>query len=513
MWRVLKILLLLVLFAGLHQVSAQNPNNALLYSYQSTLFSERGAASDPVSIIMPGTAYNAGLGSFLDNPASMALFDKSFMDFGFNYRMVEEDAVYLGQSRLLDDNQGGLSNVGFLYKYPTLRGSFVMGAGYTQHSVYNRSMGFRSRNENSTITDKFKIDGSPYQTIAFNTFAIDYGDEFEDWDESIFRVGFDRYGDFLGIRQQGEILQRGHSGEYSMFVATEFQENLMIGASIGITSGRFVYDRIFQEVDEFNDYDGNFIDSSGDGVGDTDIDNIVLEDRARSTFTNFTARAGFLYRITEFLNVGGSFELGSRLNVEEDFDANIITTFNNNTEFEDSDATEFSYRVSSPSRTSLGVALDGLNGFSASVAVDYTDYSKTKIDFRSGSLFEDELIENDFIAENFRSVWSFRSGISYDISPELTVRGGYSHIPSRYRDGDDNKNIFGFGAGISVSNNVRFEFAGQYTIWDEVSAVYDYARYDYSPLPDNLPNFSFQSEVADRSVERWNILGTLKVKF
>jgi len=100
MWRVLKISLLLILFAGLHQVSAQNPNNALLYSYQSTLFSERGAASDPVSIIMPGTAYNAGLGSFLDNPASMALFDKSFMDFGFNYRMVEEDAVLPGSIAL-----------------------------------------------------------------------------------------------------------------------------------------------------------------------------------------------------------------------------------------------------------------------------------------------------------------------------------------------------------------------------------------------------------------------------
>ncbi len=514
MRRLLKILLLLALFLGFNQAHAQtNPNNALLYSYQSTLFTEQGASNDPLSVVMPGTAFPASFGSVIDNPASMALFQKSFMDFGLNYRNVEEDALFLGQSRVLDDNQGGISNIGFLYKYPTIRGSFVMGAGYTQHSVYNRALGFRARNENSTITDKFKYDGSPYQDIAYNTFATDFGDEFEDWDESILRIGFDRFGDFLGIRQQGEIIQRGRTGEYTMFVATEFQENLMIGASVGITTGRFDYDRLFQEVDEFNDYDGDLIDSSGDGVGDTDIDNIILEDRVKSTFHNVKVRGGLVYRLTDFFNVGVSHERGSRLNVDEDFDARIISTFDNGVEFEDDEAFEFRYRVQTPSRTSIGAAIHDLNNFSASLAVDYQDYAKTRIDFRDGSLFEDEMAENDFIAENFRSVWSFRGGVSYDISPQLSFRGGYSHIPSRFVDGDDHKNIFAFGAGISLSENIRFEFAGQYTVWDEVSAVYDYAQYDYSPLPDNLPGISFRSEVADRSVERWNLLGTLKVIF
>ena len=511
MRRLTKILLLVGLFLGLNQAHAQtNPNNALLYSHQATLFSGQGAGNDPASILMPGTAYPAGFGSVLDNPASMALFQNSFMDLGLNYRSVDEDAVFLGQARSLDDRQGGLSSLGFLYRYPTIQGSFVMGAGYTQHSVYNRALGFRARNENSTITDKFKYEGSPYQDIAYNTFATDFGDEFEDWDESIFRIGFDRFGDFLGIRQQGEIIQQGQTGEYTMFVATEFQENLMIGASVGITTGRFDYDRIFQEVDEFNDYDGDFIDS---GEGGTDIDNIILEDKVRSTFHNVKVRGGLLYRVKDFLNIGISHERGSRLSVDEDFDARIITTFDNGVEFEDDEAFEFRYRIRTPSKTSIGAAIYDLNDFSASVSVDYQDFSKTRVDFRGGSLFEDEMIENDFIAENFRSVWSFRSGVSYALSPQLTVRGGYSYIPSRYVDGDDDKSTFGFGAGISLTQNIRFEFAGQYTIWDEISAVYDYAQYDYTPLPDNLPGLSFNSEVADRSVERWNLLGTLKVKF
>ncbi len=514
MLRIIKFFLftaIIILVAG--RASAQNPNNALLYSNQATLFGAQGSASDPVSIIMPGTAFKSGFGAFIDNPASMALHKRSFGEAGFSYHMVEEDAIYLGQQRLLDDSQRGFSNFGFLYSLPTVQGSFVFGAGYTQHSIYNRAFGFRARNENSTITDKFKFDGSPYQDIAFNTFATDFGDDFEDWDESIFRIGFDRYGDFLGIRQQGEIIQQGYSGEYSMFFATEFQENLMIGASIGLLSGRFRYNRVFQEVDEFNDYNSTIIDSNDDGIGDTDIDNILLDDRLRSSFAGFRARAGLLYKVSDHLQIGASYTFPTTIEVDEIFDANLRTTFNNGVEFSDFTDSEFSYKVKYPSRTSLGLGIVNLTGFSASLSTEYVDYSKTRVDYGSSEFFEDELTENDFIQSEFRSVWSFRGGVSYDFSPDFTLRAGYGYLPSRFLNGDDDRSIYTIGAGFSLTRNMRLEIAAQYTEWDEQSAVYEYVRYDYSPLPDNLPGISFRSEDAVRSVEKWQIVGSLKIHF
>lgn len=513
MRRILKIIILLAVFFGLNQAAAQNPNNALLYSYQATLFGDQGSASDPISIVMPGTAFKSGFGSFIDNPASMALHKRSFGEFGLSYRSVEENAQYLGQSRTLDDTQGGVSNFGFLYSFPTVRGSFVIGAGYTQHSVFNRSLGFRARNENSTITDKFKADGSPYQEIAFNTFATDFGDEFEDWDESIFRIGFDSFGDFLGIRQQGEILQRGQSGEYSMFFATEFQENIMFGASIGLLSGRFNYNRIFQEIDEFNDYNSTIIDSNDDGFGDTDVDNILLDDRLNSRFIGFKARAGLLFRVNENLNIGASYAFPTTLDVDESFDANLITTFNNGSDFSDFTDSEFSYKVKYPSRTSLGIALQNLGGLSVSLSTEYVDYSNTSIEFSESDLFEDELIENDFIEETFRAVWSFRGGIAFDITPEFTLRAGYSMLPGRFADGNMDRDVYAAGVGFSIAENMRLEFAAQYTNWNEVSAVYDYAEYNYSPLPDNLPGVTFRSEEASREVDRLQFVGTLRVNF
>lgn len=514
MRRILTFTLLVIILSGVNQVKAQNPNNALLYSKQAVLFGDQSSANDPISIIMPGTAFKSGFGSFIDNPASMALHKNGFAEFGLSFRNVKESSTYLGQSGTLDGQNNNASNFGFLYSFPTVQGSFVVGAGYTQHTVFDRGMRFQARNNNSSITDKFKAEGSPYQGIAFDTFATDYGDDVEDWDESIFRIGFDNFGDFLGIRQQGELIQNGYNGEYSIFFATEFQENIMIGASLGILSGRFNYSRIFQEIDEFNDYDSpDFIDTSGDGSGDTDIDRITLDDQLKSRYGGFRARVGTLYKVNDNVNIGVSYAFPTTIEVDETFGAEIITNFDNGNEFSATTDSEFSYKIKYPSRLSLGLGVDNISGFSVSLSTEYINYASTSIDFQESSMFEDELLENEFISNSYSPVWNTRAGISYEFSEDLTLRAGYSFLPSKFLDGLDERNVYAVGAGFSVTNNIRFEIAAQYTQWNETSAVYDYAQYNYSNLPDSSPGVSFLSEEANRTVDRMNLLGTVLVKF
>ncbi|MDZ7758012.1 outer membrane protein transport protein [Rhodohalobacter sp.] len=502
----------LLFIVGLSQSSAQNANplNSLLYSNQANMFSSQGSAMDPVSIVMPGTAYAGGFGSFLDNPASAALVNQSYGQFGLAYTNVEESVQFANSSPLLDDSQFNLSNAGFIYSFPTSQGSLVVGAGYNQHTVFNRALRFSGRNEQTTITDQFKTPGSTYADIAFNTFAIDYGDEFQDWDESIFRIGFDDFGDYLGVQQQGEIFESGYGGEYSFFAATEFQENLMIGVSLGVLNGQYKYDRLFQEVDNFNIYSSDFIDSNDDGTGDTDIDNILLQDQIRSTYTGIKLRAGLIYKLAEVFNIGASYTLGTRMQIEEKFDANIQTTFDNSVTFEDELNSEFTYYVEMPSRASIGFALNDVNSISISASAEYVDYAGTRIDFNDGSLFEDEIAENEFIESNFRPVWNLRGGVEFKVNEGFILRGGYGFLPSKFENGTDDRSIFSFGTGISVNDNIQLELAMQYKYWDEVSSVYDYADYDYSTLPDEPPTFTTRSENASRSVDRLMLLSTLR---
>jgi len=499
-------------FLMVPSLDAQNVNDPLSYGNQAVSFGDQQSAINPLTGIMPGTAFGAGFGSFLDNPASAALFDESFGEFGLTFNTVNENAIYLGNSNTSNDNQTRLSNIGLVYKFPTVQGNFVIGGGYNQHTSHNRALEFNSRNENSTITDQFKIPGNTYQEIAFNTFATDYGDEFEDWDESIFRVGFDQPGDFLGIRQQGEIFESGHGGEYSAFFATEFQRNLMIGVSVGLLAGRYEYDRLFQEVDDFDDYDGDIVDSSGDGTGDTDIDNIILSDELSSRYSGFRGRVGAIYTIRPGINIGASYTLPTRISVDEQFDATITSTFNNGVRFDDSTDGQFSYSIQYPSRIGLGLALDDLGRLSISASSEYVNYANTRIDLEEDTLFEDQQIENDFISENFAAVWNFRAGAAFQLNPLLNIRGGFAYNPSRFIDGIDDRSQFSVGAGFAISQNATFEVGAKYLTWNEDSAVYTYGDLDYSTLPDSAPPVDIRSEDASRTVDQFQVMGTIRFR-
>ena len=496
------------------QAGAQNVNDALLFSNQAVQFGDQREIVNPVTGVMPGTAYASGFGSFLDNPASVALFDNSFGEFGLTYKSISEDATYLGTSRSFDDTQTKISNVGFIYSFPTTQGSLVIGAGYNQHSAANRALGINARNENSTITDQFKTPGNTYSDIAFDTYAIDYGDEFQDWDESILRIGFDQFGDYLGIRQQAEITERGNGGEYSAFVATEFLPNLMVGASVGILAGNFTYNRVFQEVDNFNDYNFAAIDSDEDGELDTDIDTILLSDEVESRYSGFRGRVGALYKITPFLNIGASYTLPSKISVDENYNAEIRTSFDNGEGFNDGLEGQFSYSVSYPSRIGLGVAIDDIEGLSVSLSTDYTNYSNVEIDFETSELFEDEIAENEFISNEFAEVWNLKGGVSYEVNEYARVRAGYGFLPSRFKGGLDDKSLYSAGVGFSVGQGTSIELGALYMRWEEESSVYTYTQYDYSPLPDEAPLIEgTRSEDAFRTADLFQLMGTVRFAF
>lgn len=506
MRRILKILFLIILFVGFSDGMAQHINNPLNYSNQATLIGQKISSGDPASMVMPGTSFYSGFGSFMDNPASMGFAGESYFQFGLSNRSVDEDVTFLSQTLNTGRTDNGLTNVGFIYNYPTVRGSLVIGAGYNQLSNFNRALDIRGHNSRSTITDAFKVDGSPYQEIAYNTYATDIGDDFGDWDESIFRIGFDQPGDFPGITQQGDIIERGTTGEYSVFLATEFRERLMVGVSLGVVSGVYRYDRIFQELDEENVFDGDMIE------GGTDIDRLTLDERLRTQFTGLRARIGLIYQLNNHVSAGASYTLPTLFDVDEMYNVSISTVMDNGDGFEDATDSEFSYKVRYPSELSLGLGLQDLDGFSASVSADLTNYSNTEVDFLESDFYDDERAENEFLMNNFASVWSFRGGLAYDIHDGFTIRGGYAWIPSRYTHGDDDRSIYSAGAAFRLTSTITLDIAAQYSFWDETSVVYEYGDYDYSLLPDDPPSYQYYSEDAFRAVDKLNLMATLRFR-
>src|SRR5690625_4143270 len=108
MHRILKLLFLIVLFAGFSDAAAQHINNPLNYSHQATLIGQNQNSGDPASVILPGTSFYSGFGSFMDNPASMVFAGESYFQFGLSNRSVSEDATFLSQTRNSRRTDNGL---------------------------------------------------------------------------------------------------------------------------------------------------------------------------------------------------------------------------------------------------------------------------------------------------------------------------------------------------------------------------------------------------------------------
>lgn len=347
----------LLVLAGCQIAKAQNASDVLRYSLQYP-------EGDPVSMIMPATSYAAGFGSYQQNPASAAFFKRSFVSIGVSDRYVNEEGTYIFNTSNYDDNQFTIGDVGFVYKLPTSRGKFVIGAGYSQSSDFNRALSGLGYNEETTITDHWaNLDPSTdLSDAAYNAFAIDdinnivNGKKYYLCSISVFRGGTScnkPYGKYPGIFQNFNLTKGGVLGEYSAFMAVEIAKNLEVGVSIGGISGNYHYKRHFLESDTKHLYEETVIDSNGDGVGDTDVDHILTRNEVNSSFSGFTARLGFIYQVSPHFNIGAAYQFKNVLHINEDYSTHIKNTLDNGDYFKGKDLGKYNFKVVRPAGSIL----------------------------------------------------------------------------------------------------------------------------------------------------------------
>lgn len=489
-----RALLLLLLLAALTagQLKAQGANDVLRYSLQYPSY-------DPVSIVMPGVSSPTGFGAYQENPASMALFEEGFFSFGLSNRYVQEESSYLGTGSEFDDTQTNVGDIGLVYKVPTQRGRLVVGGGYSQTTDFNRALSVNARNNQSTITDFYNItaDDSLF-FAAFDAYAIDFATTDSSFNEtaSIFRIGIP----YFGINQNMELTERGVMGEYSAFIATEFQQNFMVGVSLGLINGSYNYRREFLESDTQNDYDFQFIDTDGDGVGETDIDNILSTDTIDATFTAFTARLGLLYQLSPNMNIGASYQFNGLLNIDEEYNTVITSTFDNGVVFEDDAPGSFSYKIKRPDRINLGVSFKDLNRFNISFSAEAVRYSQARIEFEEIRLGDDEDAINDTVESNFKDVFNIRAGLEYELNPFFTPRVGYAFFPSPQENANSERQFISGGFSARIFDNVKLDIGAQYSFWEDRNQLYSY-----------FDGNNVVGEVAGEDVTRWNVMAGVKI--
>ncbi|MCG8372526.1 MAG: hypothetical protein MI700_03295 [Balneolales bacterium] len=466
-------------------IAAQDGTNQVSYLNLAQQFSTNNVNGDPGSLILPSVALGNGYGSYIDNPASVALLNQSHFNFGYLGNFTNSDSDYLGTSSSLENQRGRLSNMGILYSYPTVQGSFVLGGGYNLTSTVSRDNLLSVQNMNSSITDAFADPFSQYNSIAFETFAIDY--LYTDSDElgSIFRVGF-APGEFNGIYQDAEVTQRTRMGEFSLFGAAEVAKNLFAGASFSVVAGSYSYERSFLEQDITNLYSGDFI-VFGDGSPGTDIRSIETYDEIDADIVGTTIRTGLVYKLSSNLNIGASYVLPTRLFINETYYSYIETVFDDNSFafdfFESAAGDPFDYEIRKPGQLNLGVAIDDLRGLSLSGAVEFIDYRDTEVILTSdedlsfteiSNLRVEEGIIDSTINADYNFVANLKFGGKYRFENNLEVRTGFQVLPGKSSVFSSDKFIISGGFGFPVYEEIYVDITTQYAQWDDRSIVYEY---------------------------------------
>ncbi|MEQ9308699.1 MAG: hypothetical protein RLN90_04540 [Balneolaceae bacterium] len=476
----ISIILLMVGVLAPASAIAQDGQNSILYSSMAQQFIGSNINGDANANLLPSVATQNGFGSYLDNPASMALINMSYFNTGFVRNYAEQSNSYLDTGSSFDNSNTKFGNIGLVYSVPTNQGSMVVGGGYTLSNQINRTNTLGTYNTRSTITDAFKDDDSGYNNIAFETYAIDYADDEQTSLESIFRIGFDP-GDFLGIRQDAEIRQRGTIGEYSIFLATEIQKNLFIGASLGFKYGNYSYERKFQEWDENNVYDGAFIPGED---GDTDVFDILVEDKITSEIVGANFNAGIIYKINPKFNIGASIKIPSKMIITEEFNSSISTTLDEDPLiYFDEFNGEFSYSIRNPGQLNIGMAIENVAGFTISLASEFIDYRNTSIDLTRDSelsfsdivsLREQEEVFDSVFSADYKLVNNLKLGLKYKSKTGFEMRGGMNYLPGKSSNYNADRIVISGGLGIPLSREVYLDLSTQYTGWNDRSILYEY---------------------------------------
>lgn len=449
--KIITLIFVLMLWFG-RDAMAQNQFDALRYN-------ETNPGNDPISLSMGGAsvANSTGFGSFVQNPATAALFNKSFFSFSLSSRNVDEKSLYLDKSKKFNDTQTTVGDLGAVFKVPTVQGVLVIGGGYSQTANYNRAVSIKAFNSQNSITDAFN-NSNYYWRPAYFGYALD---STATGTEPILRLA-----GFKGIDQYAEQKERGQMGEYSIFGATEFQQNLYVGLSLNFPVGSYTYNRSFLESDPNNLYN----------TPPYDVNTIDSEDHINADITGFYGRIGFVYKVMPWLNIGGSYRTRTTLTVKETYTSSVQTTFksadsNGNTSYTgnlDPRVQNDKYKVVNPGRFVLGASIADYNGLTVNFSSEYVPYSN--IQMEGVSISQRDAI-NSSISSDFKNVWNLMVGAGYRIGA-IEPRIGYAYYPSPRKNFDASKTYYTAGLGIGLNESFQFNIGVRYAEWKDNLYMY-----------------------------------------
>ncbi len=434
---------IIVLILLCSYTNAQTIGDALRLSYPMKSFSARALGLGNSYTALSDDA--AGIGY---NPAGLGFIKKLEVAGSLKYDNFSNTSTFFGNNTEYSNSNTGISQAAFIFPFPTMRGSFVVGLSYDESNNFNGAQSFNGFNNG----DSSYIQHLTTTDIPFDLYLTD--------DNGITKIKGK-------LNQSGTVLEDGNTKDFGISAAVEMYKNFFVGGTLSIVSGNFKYNRDYYEDDTKGYYDN---DTLAPGVAYTrDFRSFNLNSVLDWEISGYDFKLGMIYQ-TKFARIGATIQFPKSMTIKEKYSITGSSTFVGNVVNElnpDNYSDDVEYDVLTPFEFNLGASANFL-GLIVSGEVGLIDYTQIEYDNPRGISLNDIQYLNKQIKENFKAVVDYRVGIEYTIKElDMRIRSGFFTQNSPYVNDptEYNRTFITGGFGFLIDQAVSVDFTYAHGFW------------------------------------------------
>ncbi len=453
-------------------------------------------------------ALGAEYSSLSNNPAGLAMFRSNELVFTPSLKFSKTEAGLPGGPTSEETKSNfGFDNVGFIFNTTPRSESwktFNVGIGLNRLNNYHQSVYYEGSGSGSILQGFFNDarpvlngggtadDLDPFGSqLAYNANAIYSQDNVITYDF------FDDPG--ASVNRNQTLTSSGRMNEMVLSFAGNYEEKLMVGATVGVPFVNYRLDGEYQESDPGGGIDGNVPFFSG----------LTYTEYLRTEGVGLNLKLGATYRVSQALRLGVAFHTPTYLKLTDRFSNTFSYDYEDGGgsvlgDVQNSPEGVFSYRLKTPWRAigSAAVVIKKLGFLSADV--EYVDYSANSFnltsDIASSENRQDEQALNREIQTAYRQTANIRVGGEVALD-DFRLRAGVNML------GKPQASDTGFNMAYTAGAGIRGESF-------YLDLGYRFSKGKGSVIPyDNGPAPAIAAPIAGTTNINNEILLTLGFKF
>ena len=511
MKKITTLFLILATAAGLYAQTADDALNIAQERYEGTARS--------MAMGNAFTALGGDLGGLGINPAASGVFRYSQFTVTPSLTTSRSNVDYLGSSSNTNNTGLTVSNLGVVLSYDT--GNYNGLLNYNFGFVYNKKNNFRSKMTARGTTDQSSMLGSiagrlnlydnqgwwtdiDQQTLessnaysilsdyfwpgilAWNAYALApfYTDDAE---TNYIYIGstennyqeFDANGKLVRdwITTGGPLNQRfnrktyGSVEEFALNFGGNFNDFLYFGVNLNLHTLNQTTEEYYEEkAQSANDFQDGFVST----------DNSYW---LHTSGAGINLKFGVIVTPVAGLRLGATFTTPTRYTLTDQWDYTMNTAFDNGKTYTEYSPTgEFSYKLTTPMRWSVGAAYTFWDRALISADYERVNYASIRYKNENGgdSYFTDQ---NNEIQKDFRNASILRTGIEVRVNRLISLRTGYQHYTPAAA-GLSTMRVYSAGIGFNIGEQATIDVAWTRTsdCKDTFQLYESYATYDTGGL-------------------------------